>query len=105
MTRQQLIDPEHISQRRPSGKADEGCSEEPECKCWVATRPEVERFGIRYGAHGKACPQYRESLDPVDRANDEELRGRFEGHCESERCREVCECNCDPCLMENVIAN
>ena len=45
-----------------------------ECNCWVATKSEEERFGIRYGAHALKCPAFRQSLDPVDAANDRELR-------------------------------
>lgn len=47
-----------------------------ECDCWVAGRPEEERFQIRFGAHCADCPAYRESQDPVDRANDTELCAR-----------------------------
>lgn len=47
-----------------------------ECNCWVARQSDEVRFGIRYGAHDTACPTYRESLDPIDRLNDEELRQR-----------------------------
>ncbi len=43
------------------------------CRCWVSKQPELNRYGIRYGAHSLACPAYRESLDPVDRASDREL--------------------------------
>ena len=50
------------------------------CTCWVATRSEEERFGIRYGAHALGCPSFRESSDPVDAANDRELRERNELH-------------------------
>jgi hypothetical protein len=59
-----------------------GCGELAQilCNCWVATMPEEDRFSIRYGAHNPACPQYRESGDPVDRVNDEELRARFDIH-------------------------
>lgn len=48
------------------------------CSCWVSHRSERERFGIRYGAHSTNCPQYRPSLDPVDKLNDQELRQRNE---------------------------
>ena len=43
------------------------------CECWVASRSDEERFGIRYGAHCVGCPAFRMGLDPVDRANDAEL--------------------------------
>ncbi len=46
------------------------------CTCWVADQSPEARFGIRYGAHSMDCPLWRESLDPVDQANDEELRQR-----------------------------
>ena len=26
------------------------------------------------------------------------------GHCEGEGCEDVCECNCEPCLNQNVLA-
>ena len=51
-----------------------------ECNCWVATKSEEERFGIRYGAHALECPAFQQSLDPVDAANDQELRERNELH-------------------------
>lgn len=44
------------------------------CNCWVADQHAADRFCIRYGAHAYTCPTYRESLDPVDRQHDEELR-------------------------------
>ncbi len=47
------------------------------CTCYVQKLPEIDRFCIRFGAHSKACLVYRESLDPVDRANDSELRDRM----------------------------
>ena len=50
------------------------------CQCWVAKQSEIERFGIRFGAHSTACQVYRPSLDPVDRANDEELCAANELH-------------------------
>lgn len=46
------------------------------CNCWVANESEEVRFGIHFGAHCSDCPQFRVSGDPVDRANDEELRER-----------------------------
>lgn len=48
------------------------------CRCWVRHQMAEERFGIRYGAHSTNCPQYRPSLDPVDRLNDQEIRQRFD---------------------------
>ena len=76
------------------------------CNCWVADQSEEDRYCIRYGAHATTCPVYRESLDPVDRANDEELCEHYSTgeHCNGEDCRDVCECSCDPCLDENVVA-
>ena len=41
------------------------------CKCYVRFLTEVERYGLHYGAHNIDCPQYRVSLDPVDRMHDE----------------------------------
>ena len=49
-----------------------------ECKCYVRFLDEVTRFGLHYGAHNPSCPQYRESLDPVDRANDDDYRRETE---------------------------
>lgn len=46
----------------------------PTCNCWVATKSEEERFGIRYGAHSTACPVYRPSGDILDASRDVELR-------------------------------
>ncbi len=43
------------------------------CRCWVSKISELNRYGIRSGAHSLACPAYRESLDPIDHANDREL--------------------------------
>jgi len=44
------------------------------CTCWVKDTSEVTQFQIRRGAHAPDCPEYRESLDPVDRAYDRDLR-------------------------------
>ncbi len=48
------------------------------CNCWVRDRPAEERFSIRYGAHDVRCPAWAPSLDPVDAANDAELRLRLD---------------------------
>jgi hypothetical protein len=48
------------------------------CNCWVRDRPAEERFSIRYGAHDVRCPVWAPSLDPVDAANDAELRLRLD---------------------------
>ncbi len=48
------------------------------CNCWVRDRPPEERFSIRYGAHDVRCPMWAPSLDPVDAANDAELRLRLD---------------------------
>ena len=45
-----------------------------QCDCYVRNLSEEVRFGLHYGAHSSTCPRYRVSLDPVDRANDEEFR-------------------------------
>ena len=50
------------------------------CKCWVSKQPEVEQFGIRFGAHSTACVLYRPSLDPLDRKRDEQMRDAYELH-------------------------
>ena len=44
------------------------------CNCWVKGQPAEVQFCTRWGAHGLACPVYREGLDPVDRLHDEEQR-------------------------------
>ncbi len=49
-----------------------------ECKCYVRFLTEGVRFGLRYGAHNRSCPQYQESLDPVDRAGDNAYRNKTE---------------------------
>ena len=43
-----------------------------DCNCWVRNRPLEEQFGLRWGAHSKDCPMYRESRDPVNKMQDEE---------------------------------
>jgi hypothetical protein len=48
------------------------------CNCWVRDRPAEERFSIRYGAHDVRCPMWAPSQDPVDAANDAELRLRLD---------------------------
>lgn len=48
------------------------------CNCWVRDRPVEERIEIRYGAHDVRCPAWAPSLDPVDAANDAELRLRLD---------------------------
>ena len=45
-----------------------------DCNCYVTTLSEHEQFVIRYGAHTRCCPVYRESRDPVDRINDRIMR-------------------------------
>ena len=45
-----------------------------DCDCYVRLLSEETRFSLHYGAHSPTCPRYRVSLDPVDRANDEEFR-------------------------------
>ncbi len=56
----------------PTPRRGEGCN------CWVRDRPAEERFSIRYGAHDVRCPAWAPSLDPVDAANDAELRLRLD---------------------------
>ena len=48
------------------------------CKCYVRYLTEEIAFGLHYGAHNPACPAYRASLDPVDRAHDDDFRDRVE---------------------------
>ena len=48
------------------------------CDCYVRHLDHETRFGLHYGAHNLACPAYRRSLDPVDRANDAEFREHAE---------------------------
>lgn len=40
------------------------------CTCWVDRASDELRYQIRYGAHAKTCPTYRESGDAVDRQYD-----------------------------------
>ena len=48
--------------------------EAKDCRCYVQfLRPEA-RMVLHWGAHSLRCPVYRPSLDPVDRAHDEEFR-------------------------------
>lgn len=48
------------------------------CNCYVRyLSPEI-RFGLHHGAHNPKCPRYRVSLDPVDRANDDDFRREVE---------------------------
>ena len=44
------------------------------CDCYVRLLSAEARFSLHYGAHSPTCPRYRVSLDPVDRANDEDFR-------------------------------
>ena len=44
------------------------------CNCYVQHLGEEIRFSLHFGAHGIDCNVYRESLDPIDRLNDEEAR-------------------------------
>ena len=50
------------------------------CNCWVRKQAAEQAFGIRRGAHNGNCPEYARSQDPVDRANDLELRLMFEAN-------------------------
>jgi hypothetical protein len=53
-----------------------------ECQCYVKNLSDLERFTIRYGAHGLDCPKYRESGDEVDRMYDEDTRSHhLMGRC------------------------
>lgn len=64
------------------------------CTCYVSRLSPQDRFCVRRGAHEGDCPQYRPSVDPVDAAEDLELRQRHLGlrnvemqcHCGSD-CR------------------
>ena len=49
-----------------------------DCNCYVRYLDAETRFGLHYGAHNPSCPEYRVSLDPVDRLNDEEFRAEVE---------------------------
>ena len=51
---------------------------QPDCTCYVRSLPPADRFAIRDGAHSPLCPDYRPSLDPVDRADDDLLAQRLE---------------------------
>jgi hypothetical protein len=48
------------------------------CNCYVAYLPEETQFALHWGAHNPECSKYRVSLDPVDRANDDEFRATYE---------------------------
>ena len=48
------------------------------CRCYVRFLNDETRFSLHWGAHNPTCPVYRVSLDPVDRANDEEFRRQAE---------------------------
>ena len=48
------------------------------CSCYVKYLAVADRFGLRRGAHGLDCPQYRESGDKVDRKYDERFRRESE---------------------------
>lgn len=48
------------------------------CDCWVRLQSEVDRFGIRFGAHNPTCPVFKPTLDPVDNYHDAELRAQHE---------------------------
>lgn len=48
------------------------------CDCYVRHLDAETRFGLHFGAHNSACPQYRVSLDPVDRKHDEAFRAETE---------------------------
>ena len=47
------------------------------CRCYVLTLDALTRFGLRRGAHALDCPEYRESPDPVDTAQDQETRTHY----------------------------
>ncbi len=47
------------------------------CTCNIAALPEEAAYGLHNGAHALTCGQHRLSLDPVDAANDAELRDLF----------------------------
>ena len=46
----------------------------PRCDCYVQQLDEETRFSLHLGAHNLKCPVYVESRDPVDFANDEDIR-------------------------------
>lgn len=48
------------------------------CRCWVLGLTLREALAVRWGAHGPACPVFAPSADPVDRANDYDLRARLD---------------------------
>jgi hypothetical protein len=47
-----------------------------DCTCYVKALEVEVQFGLRYGAHGLDCIKYHESLDPVERLEDELSRIR-----------------------------
>ena len=49
------------------------------CKCYVRfIKDEEILFYLRLGSHNPSCSVYRTSLDPVDRAADDEFRAQAE---------------------------
>ena len=59
-------------------KAMNGATRLVNCRCYVLKLPLEVALTLHWGAHEIECPTYRPSLDPVDRANDEEFRARHE---------------------------
>ena len=59
-----------------SGPRCEYCTERfvRVCDCYVQRLDEETRFSLHLGAHSLKCPVYVKSLDPVDFANDEDMR-------------------------------
>lgn len=48
-----------------------------QCRCYVATLSDYERFVTRRGAHAKQCAVYEESRDPVDKAADRRQKDHY----------------------------
>lgn len=44
------------------------------CNCYVSRLSTRDQFGLRFGAHAEACPVYAPANDPVNRANDDQVR-------------------------------
>ena len=74
------------------------------CVCYVSQQTPEVRYSLRYGAHDPLCPVYRESGDPVDRAEDAEYRRDYLGVYPEHRMLTACEyCGCSESAHPNGI--
>ncbi len=49
-----------------------------ECDCYVRHLDAQTRYVLHNGSHNPSCSWYSVSLDPVDRAHDDDFRARVE---------------------------